>query len=50
MTTIKYGPHAGQILKGNYKVSTDRNGRMIAHRWARLANRWIRCDITEALA
>lgn len=50
MTTIAYGPHAGHALRGNYKISTDKSGRMVAHRWARLANRWIRCDVRDALA
>ena len=47
---IQYGPHAGDVLRGNYKISTDKTGRMIAHRWLRLANRWVRCDAAAALA
>lgn len=47
---IKYGPHAGHVLKGDYKISTDKRGRMIAHKWCRGAERFIRCDLAEALA
>lgn len=51
-TVIKYGPHAGHIMRGNYKISTDKNGKMVAHKWTRMAgfsHRYIRCDIREAL-
>ena len=47
---IRHGPHAGHVIRGDYKISTDRTGRMVAHRWLRGANRWVRCHLALALA
>jgi hypothetical protein len=47
---MKYGPHAGHVIRGNYKTSLDKTGRMVAHEWRRGANRWVRCDLALALA
>ena len=49
-TVIQHGPHSGHVLTGNYKLSTDKAGRMVAHVWLRLASRWVRCDLATALA
>lgn len=53
-TIIKYGPHAGHILHGNIKLSKDKKGREIAHKWTAVCGlvggRWIRCDLEEAQA
>lgn len=37
-------------IRGNYKIGTDKNGKMVAHKWLRLSMRWVRCDLKEALA
>lgn len=47
-TTTINGKRA--TIRGNYKISTDKHGKMIAHKWWRLAMRWVRCDLKEALA
>ena len=49
-TVIKHGPHAGHVIKGNYKISTDKRGRTIGHKWWRRAGRWVRCNLAEAMA